>query len=37
MGTLRKLGMKWEGVRKVKEFDGKETAVWSWGMERVED
>ncbi|KAH0387971.1 putative GNAT family acetyltransferase, partial [Aureobasidium melanogenum] len=37
MGTLRKLGMEWEGVRKVKEFDGKETAVWSWGMQRVED
>lgn len=37
MGTLRKLGMKWEGVRKVKEFDDKETAVWSWGMDDVSD
>lgn len=37
MGTLRKLGFKWEGVRKVKEFGGKEAAVWSWGMEKVED
>jgi RimJ/RimL family protein N-acetyltransferase len=37
MGVLRKMGMKWEGVRKVDVFGGKETGVWSWGMERVED
>jgi RimJ/RimL family protein N-acetyltransferase len=37
MGALRKLGMRWEGVREVKEFGDKETAVWSWGMESVED
>lgn len=37
MGTLRNLGMKWEGVRKVKEFDDKETAAWSWGMDDVSD
>jgi RimJ/RimL family protein N-acetyltransferase len=37
MGVLRKLGMKCEGVRKVEVFGGKETGVWSWGMERVED
>ncbi|KAG9597896.1 putative GNAT family acetyltransferase, partial [Aureobasidium melanogenum] len=37
MGTLGKLGMKWEGIRKVKEFGDRETAVWSWGMEKVED
>ena len=37
MGALRKLGMRWEGVRQVKEFGGRETAVWSWGMENVEE
>jgi RimJ/RimL family protein N-acetyltransferase len=37
MAALGKLGMRWEGVRMVKEFGDKETAVWSWGMERVED
>ena len=37
MGALRKIGMRWEGVRKVKEFGGKETAVWSWGMKSVKD
>ncbi|CAD0107875.1 unnamed protein product [Aureobasidium uvarum] len=37
MGVLRKLGFRWEGVRKVKEFEGKETAVWSWDMESVEE
>ncbi|KAI4758583.1 acyl-CoA N-acyltransferase [Aureobasidium sp. EXF-3400] len=37
MGALRKLGMRWEGVREVKEFGGKETAVWSLGMEDVKD
>ena len=36
-GTLRKLGMRWEGVRVVKEFGDKKTAVWSWGMEDVKD
>jgi len=36
-GVLSKLGMRWEGVRPVKEFDNKETAVWSWGMEDVKD
>lgn len=36
MGVLRKLGFKWEGVRQVKEFGGKEAAVWSWGMQTVE-
>ena len=35
--TLRKLGMRWEGVRVVKEFGDKNTAVWSWGMEDVKD
>jgi RimJ/RimL family protein N-acetyltransferase len=35
--VLRKLGMRWEGVRPVKEFGGREVAVWSWGMESVED
>jgi RimJ/RimL family protein N-acetyltransferase len=37
MGVLRKMGMEWEGVRDVEVFGGKETGVWSWGMERVED
>ncbi|KAI5211344.1 hypothetical protein AUEXF2481DRAFT_1387 [Aureobasidium subglaciale EXF-2481] len=37
MGVLRKLGMKWEGVRKVKEFGGNEVACWSWGMDDVEE
>jgi len=36
-GVLRKLGMRWEGVRPVQEFGGKETAVWSWGMGDVKD
>lgn len=37
MGTLRKLGMKWEGVWKVQEFGDRETAVWSWGMQDVSE
>ncbi|KAG9689215.1 putative GNAT family acetyltransferase, partial [Aureobasidium melanogenum] len=37
MGVLRKLGMRWEGVRKVGLFGDKDSAVWSWGMEKVED
>ncbi|CAD0083519.1 unnamed protein product [Aureobasidium vineae] len=37
MGVLRKLGFRWEGVRSVKEFGGKEAAVWSWDMDAVED
>jgi hypothetical protein len=37
MGVLGKLGMRWEGVRRVGVFRGRETGVWSWGMERVED
>ncbi|KAI5209947.1 acyl-CoA N-acyltransferase [Aureobasidium subglaciale] len=36
MGVLRNLGMKWEGVKKVKEFGGNEVACWSWGMENTE-
>lgn len=35
--VLRKLGMRWEGVKKVKAFGDGNTAVWSWGMEKVED
>ncbi|KAI4730386.1 acyl-CoA N-acyltransferase [Aureobasidium sp. EXF-10728] len=37
MGVLGKLGFRWEGVRRIEEFGGKETAVWSWGMHAVED
>jgi RimJ/RimL family protein N-acetyltransferase len=37
MGVLGKLGMRWEGMRRVGVFRGRETGVWSWGMERVED
>lgn len=37
MGALRNLGMRWEGMKRVKVFGDKETAVWSLGMERVED
>ncbi|KAI4798653.1 acyl-CoA N-acyltransferase [Aureobasidium sp. EXF-8845] len=37
MGVLRKMGMKWEGVRHIKTFGDGNSAVWSWGMERVED
>jgi RimJ/RimL family protein N-acetyltransferase len=37
MGVLRKMSMKWEGVRKIKMFGDGDSAVWSWGMEKVED
>ncbi|KAH0372578.1 putative GNAT family acetyltransferase, partial [Aureobasidium melanogenum] len=37
MATLRKLGMRWEGVRKVTLIGNKDVAVWSWGMDKVED
>jgi RimJ/RimL family protein N-acetyltransferase len=37
MGVLRIMGMKWEGVRKIEIFGDAESAVWSLGMERVED
>ncbi|THW27485.1 acyl-CoA N-acyltransferase [Aureobasidium pullulans] len=37
MATLRKLGLKWEGLRVVKDFGDDETACWSWGMEDVRE
>ncbi|THX58102.1 acyl-CoA N-acyltransferase [Aureobasidium pullulans] len=37
MGALRKLGLKWEGLRVVKDFGDDETACWSWGMEDVKE
>ncbi|KAK6000674.1 hypothetical protein QM012_003399 [Aureobasidium pullulans] len=37
MATMRKLGMKWEGTRKLKAFVDKDTAVWSRGMDDVGD
>ncbi|THW85793.1 acyl-CoA N-acyltransferase [Aureobasidium pullulans] len=37
MGALRRLGLKWEGLRVVKDFGDDETACWSWGMEDVRE